>query len=87
MVIGRHAAGIDLADEPNDPAVSHRHASLVLQPEGTYAVTDLDSSNGTYVGSEPIAKGQTVPIAPGGSFNVGAFTRITLEPGVSAREA
>lgn len=78
VVIGRHAAGIDLAQEPNDPAVSHRHASLILLEDGTYALTDLDSSNGTYVNDRPIARGQTTPIGDGDSFTVGAFTRVTL---------
>ncbi|MBI2704684.1 MAG: FHA domain-containing protein [Actinobacteria bacterium] len=78
VVIGRHATGIDLALDPNDAAVSHRHASLIRQPDGTYALTDLDSSNGTYIDDKPVAKGQTAMMSDGDSFTVGAFTRITL---------
>jgi hypothetical protein len=78
IIIGRHAAGIDLAQEPNDAAVSHRHASLIRQSDGAYALTDLDSSNGTYAASGPVAQGQTVALHDGDHFNVGAFTRITV---------
>jgi pSer/pThr/pTyr-binding forkhead associated (FHA) protein len=47
MLIGRGVgADLNLAE---DDAVSHHHASLVRQPDGTVSVADGGSINGTYL--------------------------------------
>jgi diguanylate cyclase (GGDEF)-like protein len=46
LVIGRDRA-CDIS--VTDPSVSRRHARLQQLPSGAYQVTDLDSSNGTFV--------------------------------------
>ena len=44
---------IDLIGPPEDPGVSHLHAMLVAQPDGSWSIVDLDSANGTAFNDEP----------------------------------
>lgn len=80
----RHSTGeapdIDLSRSPEDPGVSHQHAVLVQQPDGSWAVVDQDSTNGTTVnlGEEPIRPYTPVPLAEGDRVHVGAWTTITV---------
>jgi pSer/pThr/pTyr-binding forkhead associated (FHA) protein len=71
---------IDLSGPPADPAVSHAHAMLLAQPDGFWAVVDLESANGTYVNDEPEAIEPNVPrlLDSGDRIFVGAWTVITL---------
>ncbi|MGV9454771.1 FHA domain-containing protein [Streptomyces sp. NPDC003635] len=83
----RHSTGdtpdIDLSVPPEDPGVSHQHAVLVQQPDGTWAVVDQNSTNGTTVnGSEdPIQPFVPVPLQDGDRVHVGAWTTITIRRG------
>ncbi|MFI9200297.1 FHA domain-containing protein [Streptomyces sp. NPDC053048] len=83
----RHSTGespdIDLSRPPEDPGVSHQHAMLVQQPDGSWAVVDQDSTNGTTVnGSEdPIQPYVPVPLREGDRVHVGAWTTITVRRG------
>jgi pSer/pThr/pTyr-binding forkhead associated (FHA) protein len=80
----RHSTGeapdIDLARAPEDPGVSHQHAVLVQQPDGSWAVVDQNSTNGTTVnlGEDPIRPYTPVPLDEGDRVHVGAWTTITL---------
>jgi pSer/pThr/pTyr-binding forkhead associated (FHA) protein len=58
---------IDLSRPPEDPGVSHQHAILVQQPDGSWAVVDQDSTNGTTVNGaeEPIQPFIPVPLREG----------------------
>ncbi len=69
---------IDLADA--DPGVSHSHALLTLSVDGVWLVSDLGSTNGTYLNDEPkpLTAGQTRSIGDGDRVHVGAWTTITL---------
>jgi hypothetical protein len=69
---------IDLADV--DPGVSHSHALLTLSVEGMWLVSDLGSTNGTYLNDEqkPLAAGQTRSVGDGDRVHVGAWTTIRL---------
>ncbi|XRQ09732.1 FHA domain-containing protein [Actinomadura welshii] len=71
---------IDLSAPPEDPGVSHLHAVLLAQPDGTWNLVDPGSTNGTTVngGTEPIAVNAPVPLADGDRIHVGAWTTITL---------
>src|SRR5262249_17478226 len=61
--IGRRSDGrsihptIDLSESPADPCVSHQHARLVRSPDGSFAVIDVGSTNGTTLNdaTEPLA--------------------------------
>ncbi|MEV4437208.1 FHA domain-containing protein [Streptomyces sp. NPDC049585] len=83
----RHSTGespdIDLSRPPEDPGVSHQHAMLVQQPDGSWAVVDQDSTNGTTInGSEdPIQPYVPVPLREGDRVHVGAWTTITVRRG------
>ncbi|MEU9476618.1 FHA domain-containing protein [Streptomyces sp. NPDC048191] len=80
----RHSTGdtpdIDLAVPPEDPGVSHQHAVLVQQPDGSWAVVDQNSTNGTTVNmsEEPIQPFVPVPLQDGDRVHVGAWTTITV---------
>ncbi|PBO28200.1 FHA domain-containing protein, partial [Streptomyces albidoflavus] len=80
----RHSTGdtpdIDLSVPPEDPGVSHQHAMLVRQPDGSWAVVDQNSTNGTTVngGEDPIQPYVPVPLSDGDRVHVGAWTTITL---------
>lgn len=83
----RHSTGdtpdIDLSVPPEDPGVSHQHAMLVQQQDGTWAVVDQNSTNGTTVngGEEPIQPFVPVPLQDGDRVHVGAWTTITIRRG------
>ncbi|GAA3922690.1 FHA domain-containing protein [Actinoplanes auranticolor] len=69
---------IDLADA--DPGVSHSHALLTLSVDGVWLVSDLGSTNGTYLNDEPkpLTAGQTRSVGAGDRVHVGAWTTILL---------
>jgi hypothetical protein len=82
--IGRSSASkgthpeIDLSD--SDPGVSHSHALLTLSVDGMWLVSDVGSTNGTYLNEEqqPLSAGQTRALKDGDEVHVGAWTTITL---------
>ncbi len=67
---------VDLA---SDPAVSSRHAKLE-RTNGSWTVTDLGSTNGTYVGESTVAitPDIAVPLTPGTAIHLGAWTRLEI---------
>ncbi|WP_329178850.1 FHA domain-containing protein [Streptomyces sp. NBC_01477] len=80
----RHSTGeapdIDLSRAPEDPGVSHKHAVLVQQPDGSWSVVDQDSTNGTTVNlaEDPIPAYTPIPLSEGDRVHVGAWTTITI---------
>lgn len=78
---------IDLAVPPEDPGVSHLHAVLLAQPDGTWVVIDPGSTNGTTVngGAEPLRVNVPFPVGDGDRIHVGAWTTITLSAQGEAR--
>jgi hypothetical protein len=86
LLIGRrHEArgiepAIDLSGPLADPAASHRHAVLTRLDDGAYAVTDLDSTNGTELndGQVTLEPGQPHRLAVGDRVHVGAWTTIVM---------
>ncbi|MFF4451219.1 FHA domain-containing protein [Streptomyces goshikiensis] len=89
ITIGRRRAStgespdVDLSVPPEDPGVSHQHAVLVQQPDGSWAVVDQNSTNGTTIngGEEPIQPYVPVPLTDGDRVHVGAWTTITIRRG------
>jgi len=71
---------IDLASPVDDPAVSRRHAILQRQADGSYAVLDVGSTNGTWLNDEddPLAHGVLRALHDGDRLLLGAFTCITI---------
>ena len=75
---------IDLAD--SDPGASHNHALLTLSVDGVWLVSDLGSTNGTYLNAEQqaLSAGETRQLKDGDEVHVGAWTTITLHSPTSA---
>ncbi len=72
---------IDVAALTGDPAVSSRHAVLRVDPIGTMAVTDVGSTNGTYIDDytgAPVTPGAANLLTPGGVIYLGAWTSLTV---------
>ncbi|MFI6287678.1 FHA domain-containing protein [Streptomyces sp. NPDC051018] len=74
---------IDLSVPPEDPGVSHQHAVLVQQSDGSWAVVDQNSTNGTTLNGaeDPIQPYVPVPLNDGDRVHVGAWTTITIRRG------
>ena len=85
MRIGRRSVSrglepeIDLTGPPADPGVSHLHAVLIAEPDGTWAVLDPGSANGTVVNNGEIITGVRVPLHDGDRICVGAWTVLTVQ--------
>jgi len=72
---------IDLTGPPADPAVSRLHAVLVAQPDGSWALIDPGSENGTSVNGTDVEIGELVPLRSGDCISLGAWTTITIVGG------
>jgi pSer/pThr/pTyr-binding forkhead associated (FHA) protein len=87
MRIGRRSAArslkpeIDLAEPPTDPGVSRLHAVLIATADGTWAVLDPGSANGTLLNGREIPIGDLVPLREGDRINLGAWTAIVVQRG------
>jgi predicted component of type VI protein secretion system len=66
--------------ELEDPGVSRRHAMLRRQLDGTWSITDEESTNGTWIDSaaDPIEPGEPTVLTDGSTVHIGAFTRLTI---------
>jgi len=76
-----HQPDIDLTGPPVDPGVSRRHAELRRSQDANWSVIDLDSPNGIQVNGREAPSGTPIPLQPGDSIDLGAWTRITLTRG------
>jgi pSer/pThr/pTyr-binding forkhead associated (FHA) protein len=87
MRIGRRSVSrglapeIDLTGPPADPGISRLHAVLIATPDGSWAVFDPGSANGTLVNGSEIGVGDQVPLHDGDRINLGAWTAITVHRG------
>jgi FHA domain len=85
MQIGRRSASrglnpeIDLTGPPTDPGISRLHAVLIAEPDGTWAVIDPGSENGTLVNNADIGTGVRVPLRDGDRIHLGAWTTLTVQ--------
>jgi hypothetical protein len=85
MRIGRRSASrglepeIDLTGPPTDPGISHLHAVLIAQPDGTWSVLDPGSSNGTQLNGDDLVTGAATPLNSGDRVCVGAWTVLTIQ--------
>jgi hypothetical protein len=84
MRIGRRSVSrglapeIDLTGPPSDPGISRLHAVLVAASDGSWAVLDPGSANGTLVNGTEIPVGNQVALHDGDRINLGAWTAITV---------
>jgi DNA-binding SARP family transcriptional activator len=85
--IGRRSASkgihpeVDLSGSLEDVGVSHRHAVLMRQPNGSWALADQGSTNGTFLNTDqdPVPPNQRVPLREGDQIHIGAWTTLTIE--------
>jgi serine/threonine-protein kinase len=86
LLIGRHSKStgvtpeIDLRDPPGDPGVHREHARLRRASDGNWTVVDL-GENGITVNGRDVPQGVTVPLEPGDTIHLGAWTKITITRG------
>ncbi|MGO9958447.1 MAG: FHA domain-containing protein [Solirubrobacteraceae bacterium] len=71
---------INLAGSPEDLAISHIHAVLERQADGSYSLRDLGSTNGTTINDDPtpVSADAAAPLSDGDRIHIGAWTTITL---------
>jgi hypothetical protein len=60
----------------DDPTVSSIHAAITLNPSGSVVLTDLGSSNGTFVNGVPIVSGDKTIIRSGDRLRFGEVETI-----------
>jgi FHA domain. len=79
-LVGRRSAakGIYPEIEINDPGVSHRHLKFIKQPDGTFAVLELGSANGTELNCALLEPGVNTVIKPGDEFAIGLWTALKV---------
>jgi pSer/pThr/pTyr-binding forkhead associated (FHA) protein len=89
ITIGRRSVSrgthpdIDLIGPPEDPGISHLHAVLRLEPNGSLSIEDIGSSNGTTLNDSESSLPANVrrPLADGDRIHIGAWTTITVRQG------
>jgi pSer/pThr/pTyr-binding forkhead associated (FHA) protein len=57
-----------------DRAVSRPHCEIARQPDGTWAITDMNSANGTIVNGTPTSPNEPLPLQDGYVLTVGTTT-------------
>ncbi len=79
-LIGRRSEKRDIHPEINlnDACVSHRHAKIQRQPDGTFALLDVGSTNGTRLNSVEIQPAVRTPLHDGDQITLGCWTRILV---------
>lgn len=84
LQIGRRRTGystapdIDLSGPPADIGVSHRHALLVAEADGTWSLVDQGSTNGTQLNNAEVAANVRTPLHDGDRISIGRWTVLTI---------
>ena len=86
ITIGRRSVSlgisptIDLSAAPTDGAISHLHAKLVRQADGSWVLFDRASTNGVYLdgATEPVPRDVPIALEDGTRVHLGAWTTLTL---------
>jgi hypothetical protein len=79
-LLGRRSDRKDIHPEimVGDPGVSHRHAKLLRQPDGSFMLLDVGSTNGTRLNGIDVLPGVRTPLRDGDEITLGCWTRITI---------
>ena len=79
-LIGRRSDRQDIHPEIplTDPGVSHRHAKLYRQADGSLLILDVGSTNGTQVNGVELTSGVKQPLQNGDQITIGCWTRIKI---------
>lgn len=87
-IIGRRSTSrgidpdIDLSASPTDTGISHQHAILLHQADGTWAIVDPGSTNGVFIndGSDPLPVNRVIALADGDRIHLGSWTTLSIRP-------
>jgi pSer/pThr/pTyr-binding forkhead associated (FHA) protein len=79
-LIGRRSDRRDIHPEIplSDPGVSHRHAKLLRQADGSFVLLDVGSTNGTQLNGVDVREGVRTPLQDGDQITLGCWTRLTI---------
>ena len=79
-LIGRRSDRRDIHPEVplSDSGVSHRHAKILRQPDGSLGLLDLGSTNGTQMNGKDVPAGIRTSLQSGDQITLGCWTRITI---------
>jgi hypothetical protein len=79
-LVGRRSAGKGIYPEIeiNDPGVSRRHLKFIKQPDGSFAVLELGSANGTELNGVNLEPGVAAAVKAGDELNIGIWTTLKL---------
>lgn len=79
-LIGRRSDKRDIHPEinVNGSGVSHRHAKLLREPDGSFVIVDVGSTNGTILNGAPLDPGVRTPVHDGDQITLGYWTRIVI---------
>ena len=71
---------ISTSPDTEDPGISHFHALLVRSSDGSFAIVDAGSTNGTTLNDDvtPLAPDVSIPLGDGDRVHLGAWTTITI---------
>ena len=61
-----------------DDAISHRHAQIIFQPDGTLLIRDIGSSNGTQLNGVMLPAMNSQPLKDGDQLILGHWTKIIV---------
>ncbi len=78
-LIGRRNSSVKQTVAVDDEAISKRHALIVREPDGSYIVRDLNSTNGTKVNGTLLVAGADHPLKEGDVISMGEYTLITVQ--------
>jgi len=80
ILVGRRDDRRDIRPELplNDPGASRRHAKFVLNADGTPALQDLASTNGTQLNGVDTTPGSRTTLKHGDEITLGRWTRIKI---------
>lgn len=79
-LVGRRSDGKGVYPEVevNDPGASHRHVKFIKQTDGTFAVLELGSANGTVYNGADLEPGVLTRVKAGDELLIGMWTRLQL---------
>ena len=63
----------------NDPGVSHKHAMIFKEADGSLVLQDIGSANGTQINGKDVQSGVRIALCVGDQIVLGCWTRITVE--------
>lgn len=71
---------IDMTGPPTDPGISYLHAVLMRQPDGSWAIVDPGSANGTTMNGLPDVIEVNLPLVlnDGDRIHIGAWTTLEI---------